>query len=258
MPSMIDVAANFFKRDQHMESISDALFINPCDIFNISEDAYRHLNNINSICSDYCTKDKGRYHVMGCDAFKIMGNIFYENFVETRVECKPLEKFFDRQRNFCLSVMSIRKYLEIGFNAGHSALFALLLNPKIQYMGIDNNFNGYTKKCAEYLKTEFKDRFEIKFGDSRELLPSLKLDRSMSDVDLFYVDGGHGEEICRSDIANCISMAPKGSMLLLDDTNITKIKKVYCEFVAKGLLTTETLGGEFKIGNQMLARINFA
>ena len=241
-----------------MKSISDVLFINPCDIFNINDNAYRHLQNINSICADFCTKDQGRYHTTNKDAFKIMGNIFYENFIETGVYSKPLEKFFDRQRNFCLSIMSINRYLEIGFNAGHSALFALLLNPGIQYIGIDNNFNGYTKKCAEYLKTEFKDRFELILGDSRELLPLLKFNKSMSKIDLFYVDGGHGEEICRSDIANCISMASKGSMLLLDDTNIAKIKKVYCELAANGLLITETLGGEFRTGNQILAHINFA
>ena len=41
--------------------------------------------------------------------------------------------------------------------------------------------------------------------------------------DLVHVDGGHSEEVAKSDCQHAIRILKPGSLLLLDDTNLTAV-----------------------------------
>lgn len=51
-------------------------------------------------------------------------------------------------------------------------------------------------------------------GDTREMLPRL---RSLTDIDLVFVDGGHSEETVRSDFSYAIHWLRPGGVMMLDD-----------------------------------------
>ena len=148
--------------------------------------------------------------------------------------------------------------IEIGVNAGHAALVALSANPALIYHGVDINEHKYTAECVRYLSAEFPGRVHFHSGDSREVLPYLAAHRPELDFDIFHVDGGHTDEICRADVGNCLRLANsgRGKHLLLDDINASWIFDVYAEFVSKGFLATETFFGDWEDDNRnVLARI---
>ena len=111
--------------------------------------------------------------------------------------------------------------LEIGFNAGFSALFFLLANPKTKITCIDIGFHRYTYACYEKLRETFgEDRIEFLLGDSVSLLPKLN---SLSDnyhkYDLFYLDGSHSTETLDSDLFHVGRLMRENTIVIMNDTN---------------------------------------
>lgn len=187
------------------------------------------------------------------------GNIFYADREERFVERDPEDKLAPARRNYWRAARFKERMLEVGVNAGHSALLALSSNPKLHYCGVDIMSHAYTKECVDFLKGEFPGRVRFFPGDSREVLPRLADAAAELGFDLLCVDGGHTSEVCYSDVANCIRMSKgeKGRHLLLDDVHASWIFDIYCEFVARGDLTAETFFGDWEeAGRNLLARID--
>lgn len=229
------------------------------DSFFLSGKPAEHLLNLNRICSKHSCKLSARDQSKNDDEFffRIEGNLFYHHNTEYNITAPPDTTRNHKRRNFVMSIFNATSVLEIGFNGGHSALLALMSNPRLQYTGVDICQNSYTIECAAYMSKAFGHRFKMIMGDSRSILPNLAKD-SKEHFDLFHVDGGHGEDNCREDIANSIRMANNNSMLLLDDVNSFFIRAVYAEFSTRGFLTTENLGGLFDQREQLLAHIKCA
>ena len=186
------------------------------------------------------------------------GNIFYPDLDPAFAASPPAAALAPARRNLWRAVRFKRRMLEVGVNAGHSALLAMSSNSRLEYYGVDNMSHAYTIECVDFLKDEFPGRVHLFPGDSREVLPWLAGRSSDLDFDLFSVDGGHTSEVCLSDMTWCIRMGDgeKGRHLVLDDVHASWIFDIYCEFVARGDLTTETFFGDWEeAGRNVLARI---
>ena len=186
------------------------------------------------------------------------GNVFYWDGASDFSGAPPTANLAPARRNMWRATRFKRRLLEIGVNAGHSALLALSANPSLAYYGVDLDIHRYTGPCVDYLKSEFPGRVHFWAGDSREVLPYLATHCADLDFDIFHVDGGHTTELCRADIANCLRLARggRGKHLLLDDIDASWIFDVYCEFVSLGYLTTETFFGDWEDANRnVLGRI---
>jgi hypothetical protein len=186
------------------------------------------------------------------------GNIFYPDLDGTFAVSPPVAALAPARRNVWRAVRFKRRLLEVGVNAGHSALLALSANPKLEYYGVDILSHGYTVECVDFLKGEFPGRVHLFPGDSREVLPWLADREDDLNFDLYGVDGGHTDDVCLSDMTHCVRMArgQKGRHLLLDDVHASWIFDIYCEFVARGDLTTETFFYDWEdAGRNLLARI---
>jgi len=186
------------------------------------------------------------------------GNIFYRDGEERYADEAPAAELAPARRNVWRAVRFKERLLEVGVNAGHSALLALSINPRLEYYGIDIMSHAYTAECVDYLKGEFPGRVHLFPGDSREVLPWLVDRRAELAFDIFHVDGGHTSEVCQSDMTNCIRIArgQRGRHLMLDDVHASWIFDIYCELVSLGDLTTETFFGDWEeAGRNVLARI---
>src|SRR5208283_1654932 len=186
------------------------------------------------------------------------GNIFYVDLDEGFAGRAPADDLAAARRNAWRAVRFKERLLEVGVNAGHSALLALSSSPRLEYYGVDIMSHAYTAECVDFLKGEFPGRVHLFPGDSREVLPWLVDRRAELSFDIFHVDGGHTSEVCQSDMANCIRIArgEHGRHLMLDDVHASWIFDVYCEFVSQGDLTTETFFGDWEeAGRNVLARI---
>ena len=189
---------------------------------------------------------------------RLEGNIFYADLGDRYADQSPEGDLAPARRNLWRAVRFKERLLEVGVNAGHSALLALSSSPRLEYYGVDIMSHAYTAECVDYLKGEFPGRVHLFTGDSREVLPWLVSRRAELAFDIFHVDGGHTDEVCRADVGNCIRIASgqRGRHVLLDDVHASWIFDVYCEFVSRGDLTTETLFGDWEeAGRNLLARI---
>lgn len=186
------------------------------------------------------------------------GNIFYWNRDADFSGRPPAANLAPARRNLWRATRFKRAMLEIGVNAGHSALLALSGNPALIYTGVDLAVHRYTGPCVDYLESEFPGRVHFWPGDSRQVLPALAARDENPDFDIFHVDGGHTSELCRADVANCLRLARggRGKHLLLDDIDASWIFDVYAEFVSQGHLATETFFGDWEDANRnVLGRI---
>jgi hypothetical protein len=191
---------------------------------------------------------RGDYHEN-----RIEGNLFYYH------ESKELPSIPDvrrihKRRNFAFYSLTGSSLLEIGFNAGHSALLALTMNPQLVYMGLDLGSHSYTKPCFEYLESAFPGRVTMLLGDSRDTLPRLTHTHK-GRFDLFHIDGGHGVNVAESDICNMLHIARPGDTILFDDLNVSRISLLCDYYIAKGLVT-EIRPHFWEKREQILLRIN--
>jgi hypothetical protein len=189
---------------------------------------------------------------------RLEGNVFYADRLEAFEERLPAPELAPARRNLWRAARFKERLLEVGVNAGHSALLALSSNPRLEYYGVDIMSHRYTIECIDFLKGEFPGRVHLYPGDSREVLPWLAGRAEELGFDLLHVDGGHTSEVCLSDMTNCVRIAhgEKGRHLLLDDVHASWIFDIYCEFVSRGDLTTETFFGDWEdAGRNVLARI---
>ena len=189
----------------------------------------------------------------------IEGGIFYWDRDADFFDKMPDPSLAPARRNLWRATRFKRSLLEIGVNAGHSALLSLSANDNLVYHGVDNGSHIYTDACVNYLAREFPGRVCFYPGDSREVLPYLATHRRELEFDIFHVDGGHTDGLCRTDISNCIRLAGGGfgKHLLLDDINASWIFDVYCEYVSLGHLSTETLFADWEdVNRNVLARIS--
>jgi precorrin-6B methylase 2 len=112
-----------------------------------------------------------------------------------------------------------KNILEIGLNAGHSAVILLHANTNAKLVALDIATHKYTEKCVEYLKTKYNIEF-VK-GNS---LKTLKNFDPKKKFDLIHIDGGHGVKTAESDIVNCRKLADKDTIIIVDDTNFTRLR----------------------------------
>jgi hypothetical protein len=188
----------------------------------------------------------------------IEGGIFYWDNDPHYENALPDPTLAAARRNLWRATRFKDSMLEVGVNAGHSALVALSCNDELIYHGVDIASHAYTERCVDYLASEFPGRVHLHRGDSREVLPDLASRRPELDFDIFHVDGGHTSEVCYADVSNCVRLARgrPGKHLLIDDIHASWIFDIYAEFISKGRLTTETFFGDWEDDNRnVLARI---
>jgi Methyltransferase domain len=189
---------------------------------------------------------------------RLEGNIFFADLEDRYADEPPDGALAPARRNVWRAVRFKERLLEVGVNAGHSALLALSSNPRLEYYGVDIMSHAYTAQCVDFLKGEFPGRLHLFTGDSREVLPWLVSRRAELSFDIFHIDGGHTDDVARSDVSNCIRIGSgeRGRHILLDDIHASWIFDVYCEFVSRGDLTTETFFDDWEeAGRNVLARI---
>lgn len=184
-------------------------------------DAYReHLSALNRIVTE--------------SGVPLEGSLFAEH-LRSPIADEPFEEFRSKRRNYSVFCNGGLSLLEIGFNAGHSCMLALTMNPSLRYTGVDICMHAYTRPCYDYLRSVFGERVTLHVGDSRDVVPILR--RRRERFDLYHLDGGHGFNVAHSDLCNLLEFADEGTTLLVDDTNDHLIDGLCDYYVLQGQMT---------------------
>ena len=113
------------------------------------------------------------------------------------------------------------RVMEIGFNGGHSAEVFLKNNSTLTLTSFDLGEHHYVTKAKEYIDSAFPKRHELYLGDSRITVPFFEKSNKGTTFDVIFIDGGHEYEIAKADMDNCLRLAHKDTVVILDDTIFT-------------------------------------
>jgi predicted O-methyltransferase YrrM len=109
-------------------------------------------------------------------------------------------------------------YIEVGVLTGNSAL-AVLSTGCCRHATLIDNFchPHYTewKSSPELVHknlAQFEGKFEIKVGDSADVLPTVK-----EKFDIGFVDGDHNEPACLSDMEKMFPLLREKGIMFVDD-----------------------------------------
>lgn len=150
-----------------------------------------------------------------------------------------------KQRNLSKAAQFGHRILEIGFNAGHSALIFLHSNPNSTLTCFDLGNHTYSKECAHYLSQKFPNRLEMVWGDSRTTLPTYVMNHvHEAKFDLIHIDGGHTEEIVLSDVLHTRLLAHRESYVIYDDIWIPSLAALYMNTLRD--IHLQTVNGVFE------------
>lgn len=160
---------------------------------------------------------------------KLEGNIFMNHRTT-----KYTNKFINKVKNIenLASKKSVKNVLEIGFNSGFSSLLMLFSNPDLKITCLDIADHSYTIPCYKQIKESFKDRINLIVGDSIETINGLT-----DTFDLIHIDGGHTSKVAKSDIGGSLRLSKNGTILIMDDYDITRLKKIWDSYIKDYYLT---------------------
>lgn len=134
-----------------------------------------------------------------------------------------------------LKQFNFTNILEIGFNAGHSAVLFLELFPNATVTSVDLGIHTYIQQAEQLIQKWYPGRHKLIIGDSRQVIPTLS-----SKYDMIFIDGGHMDDIPKTDLLNCRKLATKDTILFMDDIcpQIYGIEpeKAWNELVANGTI----------------------
>jgi predicted O-methyltransferase YrrM len=144
------------------------------------------------------------------------GNYFYDHQTFNRV--------VDRNKQINLysigKIETNKNILEIGFNAGHSALLFLLAHPTSKLHCFDTCEHPYTKPCFNYLSDSFPGRLTLIEGRSADQLSQYKTNHPDLICEVVHIDGDHELSNANGDFFRCLSFVNFKNILIFNDVHL--------------------------------------
>ena len=112
-----------------------------------------------------------------------------------------------KRKNICNLASRCNLVLEIGFNAGHSAIHFLESNPNLHLYCFDIGYHLYTDPCYQYLSKIYGDRIHMKYGNSTVTIPKFFKKNPDLKFDMYHIDGCHLTDVALQDLNNCYEHA---------------------------------------------------
>ena len=131
--------------------------------------------------------------------------------------------------------------VEIGFNAGHSALLMLEANKNCHIHVFDICEHTYTQSCFNYLQAQYGNRMTMHKGDSHIQLKAFKTVNPDYHFNIVHIDGNHEYYHANIDFFLAKELSQTGAYCILDDTNIFYLHRLWQGYVSDGHLTEMTI-----------------
>ena len=165
------------------------------------------------------------------------GNCYYAWGDKTIDDNIIIQSLSNKRLNYQRAIANKKNVCEIGFNAGHSLLYMLVVNPTAEYTLFDLGEHLYSKPCLEYIRSLFPTtKIRIFWGDSRKTMVEYLSSPSHQTFDCIHIDGGHTPEIFEKDWVNSYSLAKDNGIIIFDDTDLPVIHSFVNDQIKKNLV----------------------
>lgn len=184
-------------------------------------------------------QEKGYFEI--CEELKKIieetGELLEGNCVYKHLSFEKWDCLLNKRENYRTVAKQKNTICEIGFNAGHSILAMMLVNPTAHYVLFDLGTHKYSRPCFEYIKKRLPEvKMEIIWGDSRDTVPTYHSHNADAVFEVIHIDGSHKQEIYSLDWKNSLEMSKKGTFLVFDDTDNKKINLFIDTEIEKGIV----------------------
>ena len=137
-------------------------------------------------------------------------------------------------------------FCETGFNVGHSALFWLLYDNRINVVSFDIDSSEYTLAARNFLEIHFPNRFHLILGDTTFTLPKFIHEESAVQCDLWLVDGGNSYSVKVSDLSNAIATSnhylinAKETYIIFENIHEKDVNHIWKGAISQGAIKNPT------------------
>ena len=164
------------------------------------------------------------------------GNCYYPHH-KIMNDAITTQSLANKRTNYQRAVANKNYICEIGFNAGHSLLHMLVVNPIAEYVLFDLGEHSYSKPCLDYIRHLFPNtNIEMFWGDSRITMLDYLSNPNHKTFDCIHIDGGHTPEIFEKDWANSYSLTNNDGIIIFDDTDLPDIRRFVNDQIKKNLV----------------------
>lgn len=173
------------------------------------------------------------------------GDLLEGNCFTNHLTTERNELLLSKRVNLLEIASNGRSILELGFNAGHSALLFLLgCNPDAEITFLDLGIHPYVKPCFNYLETISPVKKTLLLANSLEYLPKIVLKEGQRELyDIIHMDGGHSHECVVNDMILLYMLLKPGGYMIVDDAHGFILEEVSL-FLSIGLF--EIVPGQYK------------
>jgi len=152
--------------------------------------------------------------------------------------------------DYLIANPNIKNIVEIGFNTGISSAYFLSARDDIKVISVDIGVHRYVNECKKLIDEQFPGRHILLIGDSKKIIPDLNKSEPRIKADLIFIDGDHGEPTPLIDARNCLALANKDTVLVMDDTNLLNgwngVLQAMCELIQKKEIDCSRVCSEFQ------------
>ena len=138
-----------------------------------------------------------------------------------------------KQKNIINLVEAVQpnSILEIGFNAGFSALLMKMSAPEASITCIDVNQHRYVIPCYKQVATDYPG-VDLYAESSLAVLPRLAIQRKTYDI--IHIDGDHRAYGARRDLDHCLDLCHDKTVIIFDDTNLSHLNQLCESYISRG------------------------
>jgi len=138
------------------------------------------------------------------------------------------DPFINKTKNVGNVVLNahVRNVLEIGYNAGFSALLMLISNPNVRVTIYDPQTQWYTPRFVDKMREFFGSRVEWISGDTTDTLPG-----ASGEYDLVHIDGVREVDVLENDIVHSYRMSRPGTIMVMDNYNDHALRELWDRYI---------------------------
>ena len=147
----------------------------------------------------------------------------------------PRKSGYDvKRKNLARACRGAKSMMEIGFNAGFSAVILLSANPDAHLTIFDLGGHAYVRPCYAWIQGRFPGRTTLVLGDSTKTVPRFIKENPNAKFDFVHVDGGHTEAVATSDVRHSLRVLQPGGTIVVDDTQKKEVLAAMRKFPQLG------------------------